>query len=163
VQRAWKRRRWSKFRGSRRPKRRSSRRKTPAQAVAVPLPAGSDDWFETVTNLGLSGVARMIAEHSELLGYRDGVYRLRLDSAHDTLLADGPVASLARALGARHGAPVQVRVEVGSVTTETPAVRLARERVERQREAEAMLSGDPTVQQLLSEFGGHIEGVSPIE
>lgn len=105
----------------------------------------------------------MIAEHSELLEQRDDLYRLRLDSAHDTLLAEGPVATLERALSARVGVAVKVRVEVGPVTTETPAVRLARERRERQQAAEQTLATDQTVQQLLSEFGGHLEGVSPVE
>ena len=79
------------------------------------------------------------------------------------MLADGPVATLERALSARLGEPVRLKVEVGAVTTETPAARLARERLERQRAAEESLATDHTVQQLLSEFDGRIEGVSPIE
>jgi DNA polymerase-3 subunit gamma/tau len=136
-----------------------------AEAVAGPvaLAAGSENWFATVTSLGLSGVARMIAEHSELLESRGNVYRLRLDSAHDTLLADAPVAALERALGAKLGGPIRLVVEVGAVATETPAARLARERIERQRAAEETLATDDTVQQLLSEFDGRIEGVTPIE
>jgi len=98
-----------------------------------------------------------------LIEYRDRVYRLRLDRAHDTLLADGPVATLERTLTARAGEPIRVRVEVGTVETETPAARMARERVERQRAAEETLATDQTVQQLLSEFGGRIEGVSPVD
>jgi DNA polymerase-3 subunit gamma/tau len=125
--------------------------------------AESAEWFELVTSLGLSGVARMIAEHSELLARDGAVYRLRLDDAHDTLLADGPVAALERALSGRTGEAVRVRVEVGRVVGETPAARLARERLERQQAAEALLQSDRTVQQLLSEFDGRIEGVSPVE
>jgi DNA polymerase-3 subunit gamma/tau len=134
-----------------------------AAAGPVALAAGSENWFATVTSLGLSGVARMIAEHSELLESRGNVYRLRLDSAHDTLLADAPVAALERALGAKLGGPIRLVVEVGAVATETPAARLARERIERQRAAEETLATDDTVQQLLSEFDGRIEGVTPIE
>jgi len=132
-------------------------------ADAAVAASESAQWFELVTNLGLSGVARMIAEHSELVARDEGVYRLRLDHAHDTLLADAPVAALERALSAHTGDAVKVRVEVGPVAGETPAARLARERLERQQAAEALLQSDRTVQQLLSEFDGHIEGVTPVD
>jgi DNA polymerase-3 subunit gamma/tau len=138
-------------------------RAEPERTAAAPPTAASDAWCETVRALGLAGVARMIAEHSELVERGDRVYRLRLDAAHDTLLADGPVASLERALAARDGAPVRVLVEVGAVFSETPAARFARERIERQRAAEQVLATDATVQQLLSDFGARIEGVSPVE
>ncbi len=134
-----------------------------AVAAVVKQGAGQDHWFDTVARLKLSGVSRMIAEHAELLEARDAVYRLRLDSAHDTLLADGPVASLARALSELLGEQIRVQVEVGTVLCETPSERLTRERLERQRAAEETLATDETVQQLLSEFGGRIEGVSAIE
>jgi DNA polymerase-3 subunit gamma/tau len=91
------------------------------------------------------------------------VYRLRLDAAHDTLLADGPVASLERALASRLGEPLRVQVEVGALATETPAGRLARERLERQRVAETTLATDSTVQRILSEFDGRIEGASMVD
>jgi DNA polymerase III subunit gamma/tau len=104
----------------------------------------------------------MIAEHSQLVDHRDDVYRLRLDSAHDTLLSDAPVAALERAL-ARRGRPVRVQVEIGAPSEETPAQRFQRLRVERQQAAERTLAGDRTVRTLLDEFGGRLEGVSPIE
>ncbi|MBX3706622.1 MAG: DNA polymerase III subunit gamma/tau [Pseudomonadales bacterium] len=138
-----------------------------ASGVASPsAPAAGtrdrDAWFELVAGLEVSGVARMLAEHSVLTEADDRVYRLRLDDAHDTLLADGPVATLERAIGARLGKPVRLDIEVGTVGAETPAARMDRERRERQRVAEEALATDQTVQQLLNEFGGRIEGVSPV-
>ncbi|MEQ9002875.1 MAG: DNA polymerase III subunit gamma/tau [Pseudomonadales bacterium] len=132
------------------------------QAVAPAAAAPSCAWHEVVSELELSGVARMIAEHSELVDDAGDVYRLRLDAAHDTLLSDAPVATLERAL-ARRGRTVRVEVEIGAPTAETPAQRFARLRAERQRAAEQTLAGDQTVRSLLNEFGGRLEGVSPIE
>ena len=145
----------------------SESRSEPA-ANAVATEAGGDPssdvrpWHDVVAELPLSGVARMIAEHSELVSRDDRVYRLRLDDAHDTLLSDAPVAAIERAL-ADQGTPVRVEVEVGEVTRETPARRFQRLRAERQRAAEETLATDSTVRTLLSEFGGRIDGVSPIE
>ena len=140
-------------------------------APAERPPAAVDDpgaaaWHELVSSLGLSGVARMLAEHSELLGRDGGTFHLRLDAAHDTLLSDGPVAAIERALAERlpdPDGPVKVHVEVGAVSRETPARRFQRLRDERQQAAEETLATDSTVRSLLSEFGGRIDGVSPIE
>jgi DNA polymerase-3 subunit gamma/tau len=129
---------------------------------AQPAAQGAKPWHELVAQLPLSGVARMIAEHSELVSSDDEVYRLRLDSAHDTLLSDAPVAAIQRAL-TDQGCGVRVEVEVGEVTRETPARRFQRLRAERQQAAEETLATDSTVRTLLREFGGRIEGVSPIE
>lgn len=139
-----------------------------ASLQAVPRAAaqapsdGAAPWHEIVAELSLGGVARMIAEHSELLERSDDLYRLRLDSAHDTLLSDAPVAAIERALAA-HGRPVRLQVEVGEVARETPAQRFARQRAERQQAAEEALATDSTVKSLISEFGGRIDGVNPIE
>ncbi|HEX7035615.1 MAG TPA: DNA polymerase III subunit gamma/tau C-terminal domain-containing protein, partial [Pseudomonadales bacterium] len=135
----------------------------PAEAHE-PSPAHGDlpVWHELVAGLGLSGVARMIAEHSELLAADERQFRLRLDRAHDTLLSDGPVAAIERALAER-GWRVQVRVEVGDVAGETPAQRRQRLQAQRQRAAEESLATDSTVRSLLQEFGGRIDGVRPVE
>jgi DNA polymerase-3 subunit gamma/tau len=129
---------------------------------ADPEPAASTNWNDLVAELDLGGVARMIAEHSILVDDRDAVYRLMLDHAHDTLLSDAPVAAIERAL-ADKGRPGRVQVEVGPVTRETPAQRFQRLRAERQQAAEETLATDSTVRTLLSEFGGRLDGVSPVE
>ena len=104
----------------------------------------------------------MIADNADLADAGDGVFRLHLDAAHDTLLSDAPVAAIQRALkGAGHD--VRVVVEVAPVTRETPAQRASRLRRERQRAAEETLATDRNVRSLLNEFGGRIDGVSPIE
>lgn len=134
-------------------------RPDPSPGAVAP---GGRPWHEVVAGLKLSGVARMIAEHCELLEAGEQVYRLRLDSAHDTLLSDAAVAGIQRALAAA-GADVRVQVEVGEVASETPAQRLQRVRAERQQAAEQTLASDSTVRSLLREFDGRIDGVSPID
>ncbi len=134
-------------------------RPDPSPGAVAP---GGRPWHEVVAGLKLSGVARMIAEHCELLEAGEQVYRLRLDSAHDTLLSDAAVAGIQRALAAT-GADVRVQVEVGEVASETPAQRLQRVRAERQQAAEQTLASDSTVRSLLREFDGRIDGVSPID
>jgi DNA polymerase III subunit gamma/tau len=130
--------------------------------VPVPRPADAPQWHELAARLELSGVARMIADNADLIDAAGGVYRLRLDPAHDTLLSDAPVAAIQRAIDAL-GLEARVVVDVGPLERETPAQRLQRLRRERQQAAEHTLATDQNVRTLLSEFGGRIDGVSPIE
>ncbi|MFW6094674.1 MAG: DNA polymerase III subunit gamma/tau [Pseudomonadota bacterium] len=137
----------------------------PAGSAGNDVPAaatGAVPWHEQVAGLELSGVARMVAEHAELVEAGDEVYRLRLDDGHDTLLSDSAVAAIERALAAC-GHDVRVEVEVGPISGETPAQRFERERTDRQQAAERSLATDSTVKSLLSEFDGRIDGVRPIE
>jgi len=135
-----------------------------APHVSVDEAAGaSAAWHDIVAGLQIGGVARMIAEHSELLDSRDDLYRLRLDQAHDTLLSEAQVAAISRALTAHVGREVHVDVEVGQLSTETPAQRAERRRAELQRAAEETLATDDTVQTLIHEVGGRIDAVRPIE
>ena len=61
--------------------------------------------------------------------------------------------------------PVSVSIEPGRPTGETPAMRLAREREERQREAEAAIESDVRVQQLIQRFDGELDrgSITPLD
>jgi len=144
-----------------------------SRAASVPAAvaeAGSlqADWYELVAALDLAGVARMIAEHTELR-FRDGDrFEFVLDQAHDTLLSDTQVEVIRRALG-RHlagdsEAPRKPTVQLvpGQVLLETPAARNARLAAERQRAAEQAMAADPTVRALIDDFGGSLADIEPL-
>jgi len=125
-------------------------------------------WHELIPQLELGGVARMIAEHSVLapgsaVPAPDGQVRLILDQAHDTLLSDAQAQVIERALAEQLGQPIKLNIETGEIEQETPAVRRARLDSERQRDAQNMLESDVTVRSLLSEFGGRLDDVQPVE
>jgi DNA polymerase-3 subunit gamma/tau len=89
--------------------------------------------------------------------------QLVLDPAHDTLLGDAQVQMIQRALDAHFGRSVPLLIEPGSIDVETPADRRARLLAERQEDAQQMLETDEQVQTLLSEFGGRLDEVQPLE
>jgi DNA polymerase-3 subunit gamma/tau len=120
-------------------------------------------WHEIVASLELSGVARMIAEHTVVRVDEGGTLDLLLDDAHDTLLNDAQSAAIQRALAKRLDREIRLRIAPGVVGEETPAQRWARLQADRQRNAEQTLEADPTVRSLLSEFGGTLDGVTPVE
>ncbi len=124
---------------------------------------GGREWHEVVDELPLSGVARMIAEHSVLSALTDDAVALTLDGAHDTLLNESQRRAIESALGELLGSTLRLQIDVGIPAAETPAARRAREAAERQSQAEKILQSDQTVQSLLSEFGGRLDAVRPID
>ena len=135
---------------------------TPAPESSARFPDGTA-WHEAVESLEISGVARMLAEHSVLVGCSAETVELQLDVAHDTLLDEPQQQAIERALCEQMGASVKLKITVGTIQEESPAARREREAAERQRNAEAILESDQTVQSLLNEFGGRLGAVKPLD
>lgn len=141
----------------------------PSPGPLEPVPAPSrrilseDPWYELLGKLELGGVARMLAEHSVARELSAERVRLILDPVHDTLLGDAQVRIIERALQAHLGADLTLLIEPGEIELETPADRRARLAEARQRDAQCMLEADERVQTLLTEFGGRLDEVAPVE
>ncbi|MEC7611843.1 MAG: DNA polymerase III subunit gamma/tau [Pseudomonadota bacterium] len=119
-------------------------------------------WYDIVEQLSVTGVAKMIAEHSVLRAMQLPAMELVLSDNHDTLLTDAQRQGLGRALQDQLGQEIELTVTIAAVSSETPSQRKDRLTQERQADAEATLERDTTVQSLLSEFGGKIESVRPL-
>lgn len=128
-------------------------------AAKIESPDAATRWYDLVAQLGIGGVAKMIAEHSvpEVLNQTQA--QLVLSAEHDTLLSDAQVANLSRAIEECLGQPMQVTVRIGTPDVETPAQRRARLLGERQATAEQSMRQDATVQSLLAEFDATIDEV----
>ena len=118
-------------------------------------------WYD-IEQLSVTGVAKMIAEHSVLRAMQLPAMELVLSDNHDTLLTDAQRQGLGRALQDQLGQEIELTVTIAAVSSETPSQRKDRLTQERQADAEATLQRDTTVQSLLSEFGGKIESVRPL-
>lgn len=136
----------------------------PPRAAAQPRRAqAADPWHDLLETLDLGGVSRMIAEHSvaRVLGAEQ--VHLVLDPAHDTLLGEAQIRMIQRALDAHFGQSVALNIETGALDVETPADRRARLAAERQADATQMLEHSDQVKSLLSEFGGRLDEVQPLD
>ena len=105
----------------------------------------------------------MIAEHSIAREMSAERVHLVLDPAHDTLLGEAQVQMIQRALDDHFGRKVDFLIEPGEIEVETPADRRARLMAERQADAEQMLERSDQVKSLLSEFGGRLDEVQPLD
>ena len=133
----------------------------PARAAVEPLSAALD-WHALLGELGLGGLNRELAQHSELVGVADDVLSLRLSHTHRHLLQinRGGPEKLQEALSAHFGRPLRVNVEVGEIETLTPAQRNQAEKAGRHAAAVAALEQDPFVRELIERFDATLEEAS---
>lgn len=120
------------------------------------------DWHALPEQVGLGGFNLQLAQHSELIGVEDDCFRLRLasDQRHLLQINKGGAEKLQEALSAHFGRPIRVRVEVGEITTETPAQRNQAEKAERHAFALAALEQDPFVRELIERFDATLDAAS---
>ncbi|RZT89222.1 DNA polymerase-3 subunit gamma/tau [Azospira oryzae] len=122
-----------------------------AQVVAADSEAPGD-WQSILDSLQLSGMARALAQHCELLKLGGEVVQLRLPPAHRHLIMKAAQDRLQQALGEYCGRPLQLQIEVAEVSTLTPAAILQQEREERQDRAVAAIEQDPFVREVIDIF-----------
>jgi len=121
------------------------------------------DWPGLAARLQVGGFVQQFMHQSELIE-ADGL-RFRVRVPIRPLAEPGTVKRVREALGAHFGAPVRLDVEVGRVGEDTAAAASARERGERQAQAQAAIEADPFVRTLIEDFDGSIVpgSVRPIE
>jgi len=124
----------------------------PALQAAAVVSEAPGDWQSILDGLQLSGMARALAQHCELLKLGEEVVQLRLPPAHRHLIMKAAQDRLQQALGEYCGRPLQLQIEVAEVSTLTPAAILQQEREERQDRAVAAIEQDPFVREVIDIF-----------
>ncbi|MDH5535741.1 MAG: DNA polymerase III subunit gamma/tau [Betaproteobacteria bacterium] len=115
-----------------------------------------DDWSAIVESLGLSGMARMLSQHCELVRHDGQVLELRIARMHEHLL-DKPYQDRLRAALQQHfGAPLRVAISVGDGEGQSPAAVAERDRQRRQERAVADIEQDPFVRELVENFDARV-------
>ncbi|MDJ0709882.1 MAG: DNA polymerase III subunit gamma/tau [Woeseiaceae bacterium] len=115
------------------------------------------DWSELVAGLGLSGAVRLLASNCAYLRREGRTVYLGLDPRSESLLTRQRKTALAEKLSARCGETVNIEIEIGAGSNETPVqeeTRLADERMEAERKK---LEADPNVQAMKSMFGAELK------
>ncbi|MYE23277.1 MAG: DNA polymerase III subunit gamma/tau [Gammaproteobacteria bacterium] len=135
----------------------------------VPSTAASPDgqpawgeWHEIVAAMAPQGVTAMVLENANLLERGDSVWRIALDPGHEAILNDKQRAEVANLASRYAGHTVRVAIEVAALAEETPAARRARIRAKQEEAARETLLQDDAARNLIDEFDGRIESVTPI-
>ena len=127
----------------------------PAAPQAVPR--GDWDWLKVVSELRLGGMAKMLADHCELVSQTGNAVSLRVGEAHKHLLDRTYQDRLVGSLREKYGAALEVSFEIGAAAERTPQQVRTRIKEARQAEAVAAIESDPFVRELVDQFGGQID------
>ncbi len=130
----------------------------PAPVVELQRTALGDRWAEVVAALvaanAVAALARELAMQAELIAIEaseGGAEQWRLRVERETLRAPTLADKLQAALVGHTGLSLRLEVVAG-VPIDSPARRDAEAAAQRQREAEAIIHGDPLVQAMLAQF-----------
>jgi DNA polymerase-3 subunit gamma/tau len=136
------------------------------QDRAGAVDAGRDaPWNEVIEQLGVTGMARMLAQHCELVKRDAKAIELKLPRAHERLLEKSYQERLKAALQKRYGRDVQVAISVGEGTGNSPAEISDRERQRSHARAIAEIEQDPFVRDLVENCDARVNesSIKPIQ
>ncbi len=122
-----------------------------------PSPRAAWDWLAVVAELRLGGMAKMLADHCELVSQAGDAVTLRVGEAHKHLLDRAYQDKLVSTLRDKYGAMLEVTFEIGAAAEQTPQQVRTRIKDARQAEAVAAIESDPFVRELVDQFGGRID------
>ena len=156
-----------------------SRSSTPAAAAPAPksVPAESraatatapvarsgvtpaDKWGDVVSQLGLAGLVRELANNTTLESCADGDMVLVLEESHAKLFNKERETELKAALEKYYGGAIRLTVRVGRPAVETPAKEKTRLQDERQQAAVQAIAEDPNVRALQEKFNARVNPAS---
>ncbi len=132
----------------------------PAAAVAAERDAKKNTtkaaWGEIIGELGLTGMARMLAQHCELVRHDATRMELCVAKAHERLL-DKPYQDKLKAALAQHfGSALQVTIGIGESGGNSPAEIANRHKQQLQAQAIAEIEQDPFVRDLVENFDARV-------
>jgi DNA polymerase III subunit gamma/tau len=128
----------------------------PAAAAESKKNRGDAAWPELVAQLNLSGLARVLAQHCELMARDAARVELRIARAHQHLLNGPHQERLKAALEQHFGAKLRLAVQVSDDAGASPAALADRDRQQRQAQAAAEIEQDPFVRELVETFDARV-------
>jgi DNA polymerase III subunit gamma/tau len=136
----------------------------PMSVPAQPT-ASVEEWHRLVAGLRIGGMARMLAQHTELVRQDGERVELMVPEAHRHLLEKPYRDKLQAALEEHYGHRLRVEFALGTHTGNTPAERADQEREKRQRRAIEAIEGDPFVRELVENFDARVadESIRPLD
>lgn len=131
----------------------------PAAQIIAPQeksPPFAGNWHSLVSQLKLSGMAKMLAQHCELKSFDNGLLELCVPQEHRHLMEKPYQDKLKAAVTEHFAEPVRLSISEGSVTGDTPAQIENRDKQEKQSLAVAAIEQDSFVRKLVENFDAKI-------
>jgi DNA polymerase-3 subunit gamma/tau len=128
-------------------------KKTSATAVLL---GDADAWLALVAGADLKGPTRDLAAHASFVGHADGILTLAMPDGLDHLRTSAMTGKLADALAPALGATPRIVFAASAVDGDSLHARNARQRDERQADAERAFLDNPSVQRYMQQYGAKL-------
>jgi DNA polymerase-3 subunit gamma/tau len=135
---------------------------SPAPTASAPASSSGFDGNWLALAGSLNGLIGQLASACELIEHDAKLLKLRLPESQKSLL-NGFGDKLKAALQEKLGAGLKVEFSFGATQGAAPAEVAARNKAERQAEAEAAIQSDPFVQAVVQELDGKITQIQPLQ
>jgi DNA polymerase-3 subunit gamma/tau len=133
----------------------------PAATRSAPAPGGgASRWDEMLGALGISGIARELARHCELVSVDDAAVTLRLADLHQHLAGKLAQDKIQAALCKHLQRNVRLTLKIGAPAGITPAAKEHSEKEARQARAVASIEQDSFVREMVETFDARISDTS---
>lgn len=139
--------------------------KVPPSPDSIRADLSDLDWPRLTQQLKLTGMAKMLAQHSEAKVLSAENIELCVPDVHKHLLEKKYQDKIRTSLNSYFGKPVVLNFSVGSLTGLTPAALQQRAEEEKQEKAIAAIEKDPIVQELIEQFDAKliVPSIKPIQ
>ncbi len=129
----------------------------PAKPSVAPIALrDADDWLALIADAGLKGPTRDLAAHATFVGYADGILTLALPDGFEHLRNETQIGKLADAHALMLGSAPRIVFVNASGAGDSLHTRTARQRDERQANAERAFLENPSVQRYMQQFGAKL-------
>jgi len=126
----------------------------PSAVRKVPYEQASpQDWPDIYLGLGVTGILQSTIANCQLVARVGNEFQFIVDENNSTLYDQSHQQRLADLLSNYFIERVQVKIQTGKLTAETPALIARRHQQERYTNAVTAIKTDPVVQQLIEHFG----------
>jgi DNA polymerase-3 subunit gamma/tau len=126
-------------------------------AMSVMASDATLDWLTLMPRLKLEGVVQALASHCVQRPSEPGLLTLALDPSKSGLLNNERTKRLQQAVADAVSGPLRVEIAVAHSDDASPAIIADRWRVERLRQAEQSIAGDPLVRAVQERMGATIQ------
>ncbi len=126
---------------------------------------GSVPWHDMVIAMNLLGLTRELANNCVLESADDKECRLILDSKQAQIRSLRSEEKLQLALQKFYGKPLKLVIKTESVASDTPAVKIQKDKLSRQQEAVNAIENDENIQALKTNFDARVipGSIEPVE
>ena len=138
---------------------------TPVAEVQSIVPIAGLSWHDIVVAMNLPGLTRELANNCALESVDDQECRLIIDPKQAQIKSSRSEEKLQLAIQKYYGKPLKLVIKTETIASDTPAVKIQKDKLNRQQEAVEAINNDENIQALKTNFDARVipGSIEPVE